>query len=192
MRWNSTEFQRQGQIPLAWLNKSTDLRASAAALWASMDDETSKSIVTRFELGIGFGSGFRMDAAVPGIFRMLCGLSLELLYKAIIVSKGASAPKGHNLFQLAQRAGIVVSKEDRGLLEIPEYIVWSGRYPVPQEVGFWNKLVELSHKYLYRRVPFGKLQLQTGNDALSWDGFDRLWCATVVSFEYKGAGIVED
>ncbi len=187
MRWNSTEFQRQGQIPLAWLNKSTDLRASAAALWASIDTETSKSVVARFDLGLGFGRGFRMSVAVPGVFHMLCGLSLELLYKAIIVSTGDSAPKGHNLSQLAQRAGIVVSKEDRGLLEIlTEYIVWAGRYPVPQDVGFWNKLLELRNKYLYRRVPFGKLQLQSGNDALSWDGFDRLWRTAVVSFEYKG------
>jgi hypothetical protein len=44
-----------------------------------------------------------MDVAVTPVYYMLCGLSLELLYKAIIVAKGNEVELSHDLVKSVPR-----------------------------------------------------------------------------------------
>jgi hypothetical protein len=70
---------------------------------------------------------------------MLCGLMLEDLFKAVLVSrKGAFNSKGdflhktHNLLGLADNVGLKLSVEEGWLLEkLTSYIEWKGKYPIP-------------------------------------------------------------
>ena len=161
-------FERDRKIALGWFNKSSDLRAAAAALWMSQKEEVSRSIVEE----CGLGPGFRMDAAVPGVYLMLAGMSLELMYKSVLVAKATDVPPTHNLLRLAGSAGVQVADEETALLQIlTEAVVWDGRYPVPKQVEHYEKLHELVSQHLFDRDGV----FRTPNGALNWDGFDRLW-----------------
>jgi hypothetical protein len=139
-----------------------------------MDEEVSRGLAERF----GLGGWFSMKAAVPPVFQMLCGLSLELLYKALIVSQSKALPKPptHALKQLATTAGVPVSKKDAKLLDVlTEVVSWAGRYPLPNRRHHVARFTALRSDALYDRKPLGKRYVLTPNGALSWNGFDRLW-----------------
>ena len=104
-------YERHKQESVYWFHKASDLRGAAAVLWASMNSE-SRKIVTE----LGLGSGFRMDVALPLVYRMLCGMSLELLFKAVIVARGKEAETSHVLGNLATDAEIVYTSEQLELL----------------------------------------------------------------------------
>lgn len=173
-------FSRRKRIGTYWLNKSSDLHAAAAALWYSVDAEVSDPIVARF----GLGSGFAMAAAVPDVFRMLCGMSLELLLKAILVSKRLDVPHKHDLVALAESAAVPLDDRDRGLYAIlTECVRWDGRYPVSKTLDEFEDLAELEERLLTDVIgTSGRLVFRQGNDALSWDGFDRLWKQAAVHY----------
>ncbi len=137
-----------------------------------MDPDVSATIVERYELGVAF----QMKAAVSGVFRMLCGMSLELLYKAILVSQARTVPHHHNLVELARSAGASVSKRDAGLLEIlSECIKWEGRYPVPKQSESFDDFSELVGRHLVDVEPGpSRSRARRPNRALAWDGFERL------------------
>jgi TPR repeat protein len=56
-----------------WFSKASDLRGGAAVLWASMNSESRK-----IPIELGLGEGFRMSVALPSVYRMVCGMSMEL------------------------------------------------------------------------------------------------------------------
>ena len=159
----SDVFERRRQFATYWMNKANDLHRSAAALWASMDANASPAL-TR-------------GGCIEPVFRMLCGMSLELLYKALIVQSGGKPPSTHELIHLANLAKIKPSKQEEALLKIlTEYIKWEGRYPVPQERKSWAALDDLVRKHLFREVyRRGSFAIIRDNDALSWDGYEELW-----------------
>lgn len=165
-------FTRKKEIANYWFNKSSDLMGSAGALWTSRNKERSDSIVHE----LGLGEGYSMDAAVSPVYRMLCGMSLELIYKAIIVAKGNEIKPIHKLIDLASLAGVVVSDKDRGLLQIlTEAVIWDGRYPVPKEKQSMDRLHSLIEDCLYDKKPFGPTYIMSPNNALNWDSFYQLW-----------------
>ncbi len=149
--------------PLWWFNKSSDFHASAGALWLSMDNSMAAHYVEKLNLG----DGFRMSVAVWPVFMMLCGMSLELIYKAISVAKGDQVKTHHKLIDLAQAAGIKIDNQAKAYLkELTEFIIWAGKYPVPkdnQKESFFRN----SAQYL------------------SWDSFNGLWVEAVdIFFQY--------
>jgi len=167
-------YDRRQKHSMYWFNKSSDLHAAAAALWYSRDESHSETIVRE----CGLGDGFIMRIAVMPVYYMLCGLSLELLYKAIIVAKGNTVKPSHRLVELAESAGIDLNPEHKGLLEmLRESIEWEGKYPVPtqKQAQHLEQMCSLIHKHLYDRESFGSLQVLKPNDALSWQSFDALW-----------------
>lgn len=167
-------YEKRQSHSICWFNKSSDLHAAAAALWYSRDESHSEIIVKEF----GLGDWFSMDVAVTPVYYMLCGLSLELLYKAIIVAKGGVVPTNHKLVELAAFAGVLLSPEFRGLLEmLRKSIEWEGKYPVPKERERQRleQMCNLIDKHLHDLEPFGNLQVLKPNDALSWQSFDNLW-----------------
>ncbi len=175
-------FKRRRRFPIYWMNKATDLHAAAAALWASMDRENSQILATRF----GLGAGFSMEVAVGPVFRMLCGLSLELVYKALIVQGENTPPRSHNLCELARLAKIDLSGDDAGLVTIlGESVRWDGRYPVPKDREAWGSLNALASRHLYDVKTHGRLRVAVPNRALSWEGFERLWNQARSRYVYR-------
>jgi len=176
-------FERRKKLAIYWHNKASDLRGAAGALWACMDDSRSNEIVEE----LGLGSGFSMKVATPPVYTMLCGMSLELLYKAIVVAKGNEPnTTSHKLTNLASDAGVSVTKKQQGLLEIlSESVIWYGRYPVPKKQEHIQNIIELKCENLYDKKLLGKLHVLTPNGALNWESFNKLWSdAFAVYWQY--------
>jgi hypothetical protein len=165
-------YERRQNQSIYWFNKSSDLHTAAGALWYSRDESRSEIMVKE----LGLRDGFHMDMAVTPVYYMLCGLSLELLYKAIIVAKGSEFKRDHKLVALATLAGIDPDHKLKGLLEmLTEFIEWYGKYPVPKRYQQLEKTSNLIHKHLYDSKQSGNLHWAEPNDALSWQSFDSLW-----------------
>ena len=50
---------------------------------------------------------------------MLCGMALEVLFKAIVVAKGGTPDtSSHELPELARLAGVPLTSKQKGLLEV--------------------------------------------------------------------------
>jgi len=157
------------KAPLWWYDKSSDFRASAGALWLSMDDSQSTFYAEKLNLG----AGFRMSVAVFPVFIMLCGMSLELIYKAISVAKGQKVEPNHRLCELAKSAGIKIDKKAEDYLkDLTEYIIWEGKYPVPKD----------KNKESFFRQP---------NRIINWNSFNELWgdAADIFYQNYEPKGI---
>ena len=103
-------------------------------------------------------------------------MSLELIYKAVVVAKGDKPKKGHNLSRLASEAGIELDSQDEAALQIlEEYLRWAGRYPIPLELRYIEELDVLRRQNMFDTVKIGRLDIQQRNDFLKWDHFTELW-----------------
>jgi HEPN domain-containing protein len=81
------------------------------------------------------------------VFLTNAALSIELLLKAIIVAKGETAPKTHELPGLACDAGVAFTKNQGTTLELlGEVLKWSGRYPVPNSEKAWDRYYDDVHE----------------------------------------------
>ena len=176
-------FSLRKAAPLAWYNKSCDLRASSGALWFSMKNELLGTISTELNLGEG------RSANIWPVYFMLCGFSMELIYKAILVVKNKKVPTKHTLCSLADLAGIHQDQRKEDLLSIlTEAIIWEGKYPVPRD-GQQNKMVELSrleNRSLFDFVEWKGLKIPRPNNELGWDSFNKLWMeANEIFWRYR-------
>ncbi|WP_218934526.1 HEPN domain-containing protein [Rosistilla ulvae] len=145
-------FADQQSISTYWFNKANELRGAAELL----SDAGRSSCV----------------------FRMLCGMALEALLKAISVESGQTPRRTHNLNQLARDAGIHYATEEQKLLQIlSEAIIWDGRYPVPNDERHWGELKNLKLECLLDQEPLGNsgtLTVNRPNDKLNWNSFEAL------------------
>jgi hypothetical protein len=172
----STElYDRRARVATYWSNKASDLHAAAGAIWHCMQDENSKNVAT----ALGLGRGFSMPIATLPVFRMLCGMALELAFKAVIVSLGDKPPPKHDLLNLARLARVnKLTKREAGVLGLlTEYIIWDGRYPVPKSSDFMEKQDALARKTLFRATRMTKLTVLSpiAPSPLSWEEFQKLW-----------------
>jgi len=168
-------YSRRKRIATYWRNKAADLHASAGALWYCMRDEHSDEVVSALKLG----RGFSMYAASTEVYKMLCGMALELAFKAVIVSNGKSPPEIHNLTRLASlaRVGRLTAREKGVLALLTEYIIWDGRYPVPKKPEFLDKQSDLASKTLFRAQRGKRFRFLTPVEPnpLDWTEFQKLW-----------------
>ena len=106
-------FKKKKGLSIYWFHKASALKDSADILWSSMN-------------GRNWG-----DVKFP-VYMMLCGMSLELIYKAIVVANNNEPnTRSHSLKELSKEAGLQVNNEQSGMLQIlSEAIIWDGRYPV--------------------------------------------------------------
>jgi len=170
------EYARRQQIPLYWHNKSSDLRAAAGSVWYCM--EQSRKVCIAEELNLP--KGFDIEVAAWPVYRMLCGLSLELIYKAVIVAKNEQPNNTRNLAELATTAGIGLDKNMRGVLDLlTEGILWEGKYPSPNKIGHANieKFSTLHKEKLFVRTMLGSSEIFTPRipNPLSWEEFSIIW-----------------
>ena len=107
---------------------------------------------------------------------MLCGMSLELLLKAVLVAQGKSPKATHDLVELCAQAGLASTEDENDVLRLLSgSIVWEGRYPVPKTEKSFADHAELRLKVMFDEFPLGSLKAYRGNDSLSWDNFQPLW-----------------
>ena len=173
---------RRACISTYWLNKSSDLRAAAGAVWHCMKSDPSSAI----PIALGLGKGFSMSVATRPVYEMLCGMALELAFKAVAVSKGKRPISTHNLLKLSEHAeGVPLTAKQKQLLEmLTESIYWQGRYPVPKELKSMDKYLDLARAAYLSPIRIGKFKGFRSNrsDPLDWDRFQSLWAAALVGY----------
>lgn len=156
-------YETRNSSPLWWFNKSSDLHASAGALWLSMEVDNKDAI------RLGLGKNFSMNVACWPVYQMLFGMAFELVFKAIMVAKKEQPDHIHNLEDLAHKTGIEFLNEELSILKVlTEAIIWDGRYPIP-------KKKERLEKH-FRHA--GNIIHGTGKQegaSLSWEDLDRIW-----------------
>jgi hypothetical protein len=177
----------QRSHPNHWFNRAADLKASAGALWHSMGPQGA-SIAQE----LGYGSEYSMKVACWPVYHMLCGLSLELIIKAVLVQRVTPQRQVeiHFLHKLHQALGLSLDDEHKQLLDFYEAsVVWAGRYPTPRKPTD-EKL--LSHYSLESSVltkpilvgPPGTLLFRASSDTTDWDNFSKLWGAYAKLFDH--------
>jgi len=167
-------FERRKGVPTYWHNKASDLYASAGVLWAAMGDPKQGSAAEQ----MGHGQGFSYSVACWPVYQMLCGMSLELLLKAIVVAKNETPKATHDLVALSRQAVVAYSSVELTTLKIlSESIIWDGRYPVPKKEDHFKQLAELTWTHLYDPVPDVSINMRRPNDRLAWKAIGELWRA---------------
>lgn len=103
-----------------WFDYADDLHEAAKLLWKERPF---------FDPDPGPGP----TPSLHRIALMLAGLALEGLFKARhVMAHNDRPPHTHELVQLAERDKVPLSQEEMGLLQrLTQFIMWSGRYPVP-------------------------------------------------------------
>ncbi|MBJ2280139.1 HEPN domain-containing protein [Pseudomonas sp. MF6767] len=170
-----------------WLNRANDLHASAGAIWYSMRSENHQSVSET----LGLGKGFSMHTACNPVYHMLCGLSLEVLMKAVLVSRGDAAPEIHDLNELASLVGTKRNINEKRILRFyQESVVWAGRYPIPRKANdqmlrqYWN----LANKVLTKPKDKGKetfLTFYVASGATYWEKYDALYKNYSALFDHR-------
>jgi hypothetical protein len=165
-------YERETNLSIYWFNRANDLRGAAGAVWFAIENSTDQ--IRDF---LGMDSGYSFSIACPSVYLMLCGLSLELLYKALIVELGKKPPETHNLRQLSSLANVTLSTEDLELIDIlTDHIQWAGKYPVPKgDRTKWNQHVERMSSALTTRIPGSSINIRRTNHRLNWNDFARIW-----------------
>lgn len=159
------KFDENAKNSLAWFNKSTDLFTSAHILWAAMEND-------------------RNLFYCRSTYKMLMGMSFELLFKAICIQKNIEFRQSHNLFTLSQSANISLTKEEVSILNIlTEYIIWDGKYPNPKLKKHleqhWKNQNEVNNDH----YKIGNLKLQKGNNKLHFEQLAKIWRKCLADYD---------
>lgn len=124
------QFELRQETPGYWHNKSHDLLISARTLWKAMQSEKE------------------LEINCWATYKMLMGMSFELLFKAHCIGSGIEFNPTHDLVALASTASLPTSKDENKILKVlSEYVIWDGRYPTPKKPehlkGHWKNQVSL-------------------------------------------------
>jgi len=165
------------RVPLYWFNKSTDLKSAAGAVWFCIQHSVEYDIPE----SLGLSAGYDMRVGTYRVYAMLCGMSLELLLKAITVASGREVRTVHDLRALAAHAGVELSDKDSGFLDLLTHcVVWFGRYPVAKRDhdAAVRELACLFDEHLMDKEHHtgGMYILRPKSDGpLDWDQYQGLW-----------------
>lgn len=168
-----------------WMDKAASLRASAGAVWYCLSGRSEEiSSALGAEIPVDFSRGSWQ------VYRLLCGMSLELAYKAILVALQRPVPATHDLVHLAELAEIKLTKSESGVLELlHQCIVWEGRYPVPKNPAALEYFVYLHYENLFRPERKGNLTVLKPKepDPLDWTEYNQLWEQAHAAFEWHSS-----
>lgn len=109
-------------------------------------------------------------------YKMLMGMSFELLFKAHCVGAGISFAATHDLLALATTANFSTSNDESEILKIlSEYIIWDGKYPIPKKAqhleGHWKN----EGNVLSDKKQVGNLNVLVSNDKLDFENLLTIW-----------------
>ena len=175
----------QSKHPNHWHNRAADLHASAGVLWHAMT-KGRESIPK----DLGFVPGFDLAVACWPVYWMLCGLSLEVVMKAVLVQRGIKEESfaKHGFPNLHRLLGETPSQKERDLFRFYDAsLLWAGRYPTPknatasQLLSYWD----LADTVLTEPVKHIKgIELRQGNGVGDWESFHSLWLRYSSQFEH--------
>jgi len=152
------EFEVRSNESAYWHNKSLDLFVSAKTLWKAMEDSK------------------HLEISCLSTYKMLMGVSFELLFKSHCIGLGVAVETNHNLPALAKRAEVATTKDENKILTIlSDYIVWEGRYPVPKKVGQLKHHWENEAQVTRNSKKVGQLTLSTLNEELDLGSLSKIW-----------------
>ncbi len=163
--------------PNHWRNRANDLHASAGAIWFSMTGGRS----TEAAESLGFAEGFNMHVACFPVYHMLCGLALEVMMKAVLVSRGESAPEKHDLNELATLVGTIRNPDEKRILSFYQAsVVWAGRYPIPKKANdqMLRQYWDLANKVLTNPKKMSEdsvLTFYVSSGATAWEKYNTLF-----------------
>ncbi|WP_273829454.1 hypothetical protein [Pseudomonas sp. SBT1-2] len=174
--------------PNHWFNRSSDLHASAGAVWHSMGDN---SPLIAKELGLG--PNFDMGVACYHVYHMLCGLALEVIMKAVLIQRGVDPKdfKTHSFEKLNCLLRVSVDEQERNLLKFYEgMLVWAARYPTPTDVTDekLKSFYSLSDAVLTKDGPpleGTTFHFTVSSGATDWDVFSALWAKYANLFDHN-------
>lgn len=159
------KFDENNNNSLAWLNKSTDLFSSAHILWKAREED-----------------GFYCWST----YKMLMGMSFELLFKAICIQMKSEVAHTHDLFNLSKYANVELTKEEVSILNIlTEYIVWDGRYPNPKSKSKLEAHWKHENKVNNDHFKIGNLKGQRRNNKLDFDPLARIWRKCLAAYDHE-------
>jgi hypothetical protein len=107
------------------------------------DPPPEKPVSARF----GGPLSFRLHVALPPVFGLIAGLSIELQIKAIARLLDLENRKTHGIVDLSKYVGITLSSENAAFADaLSEYIIWASRYPTPRNEAKFNKAYDTFRK----------------------------------------------
>ena len=122
---------------------------------------------------------------------MLCGMSLELAYKASLVAMGQKIKPTHDLTWLAEQVLSSVSRKERGLLELlAQSVIWEGRYPAPKDALSLEYFVYLWYENLYRAERHSDTMTvlkPVEPNPLNWENYNELWRSAITAYEWHSS-----
>lgn len=170
-----------------WLHRANDLRASAGAVWLSMSDGRGKDSAKE----LGLREGFDMMHACFPVYHMLCGLSLEVVMKAALVSLRQKPPEHHDLNLLAHLLGVKRNPAQKKILNFYQQgIEWAGRYPIPKKATDENlaDFYEMSNSVLFKgktAVKGTAIKTYSRTGETDWERFDALYRSYSALFDHR-------
>lgn len=169
--------------PNHWYNRAADLRAAAGSAWYAMQNDSAAAS------SLGLPTGYSMGVACWPVYHMLCGLALEVLFKAVMAQRNMKIPEIHDLNNLASMLSLKRSEEERGLLKYyTSSVVWAGRYPIPRNCSderlknFYRESADVLMKPVKK---LGSLVLRTSSGATDWENFHALWKRIANEFVFQ-------
>ncbi len=169
--------------PQYWINKAEALRASAGAIWYCQHSVQHTDI----NQALGTDPPIQISGDIWQVYRMLCGMSLELAYKASLIALGKDIKTTHNLVWLAEQVCFSLTQKEHGLLALlSECVIWQGRYPAPKDDLSLEYFVYLHYENLFRKVTTGNLTVlkPLEPDPLDWEGYNELWKSAIAAYEW--------
>lgn len=164
------QFKLRQKTPAYWHNKSQDLCVSARTLWVAMQDNES------------------LEATCLSTYKMLMGMSFELLFKAHCVGARIIFEDTHKLEALACKAELPTSKDENRILRVlSEYVIWDGRYPTPKKPQHLENHWENQNQVLYNNEKLGNLTVRVSNEKLDFEGLLPIWrrCSDLFMDKYS-------
>lgn len=138
------QFEQMSKNSGYWHSKSCQLMESAKVLWDVW---------------------LRGDILDSGdTYRMLMGMSFELLFKSFLVAKGIDIKATHNLNELAELADFELEEKESNIFKnLTGYIYWQGKYPVPKPIETKKIQVSGGDGIKLQREPFISIYSQGQN-----------------------------
>jgi hypothetical protein len=155
------QYEMRATVPAYWHNKSADLHSSARVLWKAMEADS------------------QLQITCCSTYKMLMGMSFEVLIKAHCIAqkiKNDKIHKTHQLTKLAEIAGLKLTKEDKKILDIlTEYVIWDGKYPTPKKSIHLKMHNDNIHETTYDKKSLGTLNVYKSNDSLDFSSLNQIW-----------------
>lgn len=109
-----SQYKLRNSTYAYWFNKSSDLLISAKVLWDAINIDSNLTV------------------RCWSSYKMLMGLSFELLFKSVCIKENLTPKKSHKLSMLAEHAGVSLTLGEKKIFEVlTEYILWDAKYPTP-------------------------------------------------------------